>query len=155
MPFVKEQLSTEMLLLAFIYVVGAMAVVLVVLALGFIDVGLVRRKNVLDTWIAKLTAALIAGAGTLVAGIAIWNWQFNQAFGVPNPLGQALKDWWVGGIFVTNYAGQLPFDKLPEAEVQQVFIAFFITFSLATLALIHTGAMERMRPAPLYVMAAV
>ena len=39
MPFVKDQLSTEMLLLAFIYFVGAVAVVLVVLALGFIDVG--------------------------------------------------------------------------------------------------------------------
>jgi ammonium transporter, Amt family len=155
MPFVKDQLSTEMLLLAFIYVVGAMAVVLVVLALGFIDTGLVRRKNVLDTWIAKLTAALIAGATTLLGGIAIWNWQFNSAFGVPHPLGQAIKDWWIGGAFVNHYAGQLAFDKLPEAEVQQVFVAFFITFSLATLALIHTGAMERMRPAPLYVMAAV
>jgi ammonia channel protein AmtB len=155
MPFAKDQLSTEMLLLAFIYVVGAMAVVLVVLALGFIDVGLVRRKNVLDTWIQKLTAALLAGGATLVCGIAIWNWQFNQAFGVPNPLGQAFKDWWVGGTFLTHYAGQLSPTVLPEAEVQQIFVAFFITFSLGTLALIHTGAMERMRPAPLYTMAVV
>jgi ammonia channel protein AmtB len=155
MPFAKEQLTTEMILLSFIYTVGAVAVVLVVLALGFIDVGLVRRKNALDTWVTKLTASLIAGGGTLVAGIGIWNWQFNQAFGVPNPLGQALKDWWTGGQFLTHYAGQIPFDKLPEADVQQVFAAFFVTFSLGTLALIHTGAMERMRPAPLYVMAFV
>ena len=155
MEFAKEQLSTEMLLLAFIYFLGAMAVVLVVLALGFIDVALVRRKNVLDTWIQKLIAALLAGAGTLLGGIAIWNWQFNQAFGVPNPLGQAIKDWWLGGTFMTSYAAQIPFDKLPEAEVQQVFVAFFMTFSLATLALIHTGAMERMRPAPLYTMAVI
>lgn len=153
MSFAKEQLSTEMLLLSFIYVVGAFAVVLVVLALGFIDVGLVRRKNALDTWVQKLTAALIAGGGTLLAGIAIWNTQFNQAFGVPNPFGQAVKDWWLGGTFMTGYAGQFAFTKLPEAEVQQVFVAFFITFSLGTLALIHTGAMERMRPAPLYTMA--
>src|SRR3954452_9777825 len=134
MPFVKEQLSTEMLLLSFIYLVGAMAVILVVLALGFIDVGLVRRKNALDTWVQKLTAALIAGGGTLLGGIAIWNTQFNQAFGVPNPFGQAIKDWWLGGTFMTSYGGQIPFDKLPESEVQQVFVAFFITFSLGTLA---------------------
>ena len=155
MSFAKEQLSTEMLLLSFIYVVGAFAVVLVVVALGFIDVGLVRRKNALDTWVQKLTAALIAGGGTLLGGIAIWNTQFNQAFGVPNPFGQAVKDWWLGGTFMTGYGGQFAFAKLPEAEVQQVFVAFFITFSLGTLALIHTGAMERMRPAPLYVMAFV
>lgn len=155
MPFVKEQLSTEMLLLSFIYAVGAVAVVLIVLALCFVDSGLVRRKNMLDTWVAKIVASLIAGFGTLIAGIGIWNWQFNQAFGVPNPLWQALKDWWLGGQFLTHYSGELAFEKLPEADVQQVFAVFFVTFSLGTLALIHTGAMERMRHKPLYVMALV
>ncbi|HEV7562600.1 MAG TPA: hypothetical protein VGO24_03780 [Solirubrobacterales bacterium] len=153
MPFVKEQLSTEMLLLSFIYVVGAVAVILVVLALCFVDSGLVRRKNMLDTWVAKIVASLLAGGGTMVAGIGIWNWQFNQAFGVSEPLWQALKDWWLGGQFLTHYSGELAFEKLPEADVQQVFAAFFITFSLGTMALIHTGAMERMRHKPLYVMA--
>jgi Amt family ammonium transporter len=155
MPFVKEQLSTEMLLLSFIYLVGAVAVVLIVLALCFVDSGLVRRKNMLDTWVAKIVASLIAGGGTLVAGIGIWNWQFNEAFGVSEPLWQSLKDWWLGGQFLTHYSGQLAFEKLPEADVQQVFAAFFITFSLGTMALIHTGAMERMRHKPLYVMAFV
>jgi len=51
--------EVEDLLLAFIYFVAAASVILVVLALGFIDVGLVRRKNALDTWIAKITAAFI------------------------------------------------------------------------------------------------
>lgn len=155
MPFAEDQLSTNYLLLAFIYAVGAMAVVLVVLALGFIDVGLVRRKNALDTWVSKLTASLIAGGGTLVCGVGIWNWQFNQAFGVESPLKQALGDWWTGGTFLTKVSAAIDPAVLPEADVQQVFAAFFITFSLGTLALIHTGAMERMRAAPLYVMAFV
>lgn len=155
MQFVKDQLSTEMLLLAFIYAVGAVAVILIVLALCFVDSGLVRRKNMLDTWIAKILAALIAGGGTLVVGIGIWNWQFNEAFGVSEPLWTALKDWWIGGQFLTHYSGEIAFEKLPEADVQQVFAVFFVTFSLGTLALIHTGAMERMRHAPLYVMAFV
>jgi Amt family ammonium transporter len=155
MPFVKEQLSPDMLLLSFIYAVGAVSVVLIVLALCFVDSGLVRRKNMLDTWIAKIVAAMIGGFGTLVAGVGIWNWQFNRAFGVPNPLWQALKDWWLGGQFLTHYSGEIAFQKLPEADVQQVFAVFFVTFSLGTMALIHTGAMERMRHAPLYVMALV
>jgi ammonia channel protein AmtB len=155
MPFIKEQLTTDNLLLSLLYSLGAVSVVLVILALGFIDVGLVRRKNTLDTWIQKLVSALVAGGGTLVVGYGIWNWQFNQAFGVPNPLGQALKDWWLGGQFQTHFAGALDPKILPEADVQQVFLVFFIVFSMGTLALIHTGAMERMKPAPLYTMAAV
>ena len=155
MPFAKGQLSTEELLVAFIYVLAAAAVILVVLALGFIDVGLVRRKNGLDTWISKLTAAFIGGAGSLVCAIGIWNWQFNSAFGIPNPLWQSLKDWWIGGQFLTHYAGHFDPKILPFADEQQVFAAFFVTFSMGTMALIHTGAMERMRPVALYTMAAV
>jgi ammonia channel protein AmtB len=155
MPFIKDQLTTDNLLLSLLYSIGAVSVVLVVLALGFIDVGLVRRKNTLDTWIQKLVSALVAGGGTLVVGYGIWNWQFNSAFGVPNPLGQALKDWWLGGQFQTHFAGAINPKILPEADVQQVFLVFFIVFSMGTLALIHTGAMERMKPAPLYTMAAI
>ena len=155
MPFIKEQLTTNNLLLSLLYSVGAVSVVLVILALGFIDVGLVRRKNTLDTWVQKLVSSLIAGGGTLVAGYGIWNWQFNQAFGIPHPLGQALKDWWIGGQFQTHFAGQIDPKILPEADVLQIFLVFFVAFSMGTLALIHTGAMERMKPAPLYTMAAI
>jgi ammonium transporter, Amt family len=155
MPFVKEQLTTNDLLLDVIYTLGAVAVVLIVLALGFVDSSLVRRKSVLDTWVTKLTAALLAGGGTLVAGMGIWSWQFNSAFGVHQPLWQALKDWWIGGQFLTHFSGQLSPKILAGADVQQIFAVFFVTFSLGTLALIHTGAMERMKPRPLYVMALV
>lgn len=155
MPFVKEQLSTDALISDLLYTIGAVAVVLVVLGLGFVDIGLVRRKNVLDTWVQKLVAALIGGAGTLVVGFGIWNWQFYQAFGVKSPLWTALKDWWIGGQFQTHFAGQLDPKVLPEADVQQIFLVFFVTFSLATMALIHTGAMERIKPLPLYTMSAV
>jgi ammonium transporter, Amt family len=155
MPFIKEQLTTNNLLLSLLYSVGAVSVVLVILALGFIDVGLVRRKNTLDTWVQKLVSSLVAGGGTLVAGYGIWNWQFNQAFGIPHPLGQALKDWWIGGQFQTHFAGQIDPKILPEADVLQIFLVFFVAFSMGTLALIHTGAMERMKPAPLYTMAAI
>jgi ammonia channel protein AmtB len=155
MPFAREQLGIDMLVLDVLYTVGAVSVVLVVLALCLVDIGLVRHKNTLDTWVQKLTAALVAGGGTLVVGYGIWVWQFNSAFGVPNPLWQGLRDWWLGGQFQTHFAGQISARILPEADVQQVFLVFFVVFSMGALALIHTGAMERMKPIPLYAMALV
>ena len=155
MPHVKDQVNLDYLYSDLLYTLGGLAVLLVVLALGFIDMGLVRRKNVLDTWIVKITAGLIAGLGTIVVGYALWQWSFNQAFGVPNPLGQAIKDWWIGGRFQTTYAGNIDPKVLPEADVLQVFVVFFATFSIATMALIHSGVPERVRPRALYSMALV
>ena len=40
-------------------------------------------------------------------------------------------------------------------DVQQTFVVFSAIFSMAILALVHGGVLERIRPAALYVMAAV
>ena len=155
MKFFGEQVGLTSFYGEFFYTVGAAAVVLVVLALGLVDTALVRRKNVLDTWVQKLLAALIAGLGTLLGGFGIWQWQFNSALGVHNPPGRALSDWWIGGRFQTTFSQNINPSVLPGADVQQIFLVFFVTFSMATAALIHTGAMERMKPLPLYTMAFV
>ena len=151
--FFADQVSLSSFYEDLFYTIGAAAVILVVLALGLVDTALVRRKNVLDTWVQKLLAALIAGLGTLIAGFGIWQWQFYSALRVPNPLGQALKDWWIGGQFQTTLSQNIDPKVLPGADVQQIFLVFFVTFSMATVALIHTGAMERIKPLALYTMA--
>jgi ammonia channel protein AmtB len=153
MKVFPEQLTLDFLFLDLLYIVAGFAVILVIAGLGVIDMGLVRRKNVLDTWIQKLTAAGIAGFGTFLGGYAIWQWQFNSAFGVDQPLWQAIKDWWIGGQWMTTLAGNIDPKVLPEADVLQVFVMFFATFSMAAAALIHSGSIERLRPAPLYTMA--
>ena len=79
------QASTDVIMSTFIYTVGAVAVVLVIVGLVFVDTGLVRRRNVLDTTVQKIGAAMVGGLGTLLIGYPIWQWQFNQAFGVPVP----------------------------------------------------------------------
>lgn len=155
MKFFGDQVSSSSFFSDLFYTVGAVSVILVVLALGLVDTALVRRKNVLDTWVQKLLAALIAGLGTLLGGYGLWQWQFNAALGVHNPLGQALSDWWIGGRFQTTLSQNIDPKILPGADVQQIFLIFFVTFSMATVALIHTGAMERMKPLPLYTMAFV
>jgi Amt family ammonium transporter len=59
------------------------------------------------------------------------------------------------GQFQTTFAGEIDPKVLPEADVLQLFVMFFATFSMATLALIHSGVPERIRPKPLYTMAFV
>ena len=151
----KEQVSLGIFTFDFIYAFAAMSVVLVVLALCMIDAGLVRTKNLVDTFTLKIASALIAGLGTIVIGYAIWQWSFNTAFGVPNPLSQALKDWWLFGNYMTEFAGNLDPKKVVEADVNQVFVVFFMTFSMATAALIHSSVVERIKAAPMLWMSAV
>jgi len=150
-----EQASTNYVMSTFIYTLGAVAVLLVVAGLVLVDMGLVRRRNVLDTTIQKIGAAMVGGLGTLLIGYPIWQWQFNSAFGVPQPLWQAVKDWWLGGAFTTTASRHIDPAVLPEADVLQIFLVFFVTFTMATMALIHTGVVERIKPVPLYVMAFV
>jgi ammonia channel protein AmtB len=150
-----EQASTNYLMSTFIYTLGAVAVLLVIVGLVFVDMGLVRRRNVLDTTVQKIGAAMVGGLGTLVIGYPIWQWQFNTAFGIPQPFWQAVKDWWLGGAFTTTASRNIDPAVLPEADVLQIFLVFFVTFTMATMALIHTGVVERIKPLPLYVMSFV
>jgi ammonium transporter, Amt family len=147
----KDQVTTQFFLEDVLYSVAALAVVLVVLGLTLVDVGLARRRNVLDTAVQKLVAALIAGFSTFIVGYAIWAWQFYQVNGLG--LGDALSDWWLFGDAMTNYAQFLNPEEVFAADVQQVFVVFFATFSMGTLALIHSSVIERIKPLPLYVMA--
>lgn len=151
----KEQVTLNIFYLDLLYGFAAMCVVLVVLGLCLVDGGLVRTKNMVDTWVVKIAAAMIAGLSTLFIGYAIWQWSFNAAFGIPNPLGQAFKDWWLFGNNMTDFAGNLDPKKVVEADVNQVFVVFFMTFSMATVALIHSSVVERIKAKPLLWMSAV
>lgn len=42
-----------------------------------------------------------------------------------------------------------------EADVQQIFVVFFMTFSMATMALIHSAVVERIKAAPLLTLAVI
>jgi ammonium transporter, Amt family len=150
-----EQASTNWIMSAFIYTVGAVAVVLVLVGLVLIDIGMVRKRNVLDTVVQKVGAAMVGGLGTLLIGYPIWQWQFNSAFGVPSPLWQAVHDWWLGGSYTNTASRFISPQILPEADVLQIFLVFFVTFTMATIGLIHTGVVERIKPVPFYVMSFV
>ena len=128
-----EQASTNWILSTFIYTLGAVAVLLVVAGLVIIDKGLVRRRNVLDTTVQKIGAAMIGGLGTLLIGYPIWQWQFNQAFGVPSPFWQAVKDWWLGGAFTTTASRYIDPAGYGEVELLAngvIFISIVVRFGM-------------------------
>jgi ammonium transporter, Amt family len=153
--FFEEQVSTNIFLLDTFYILASIFLFLVVIAFGFIDHGLVRRKNVLDTWVQKLLAALFGGLAFTFIGFGIWNWQYFEAFGIENSFGEAIKAWWLGGTSVTSFAQELDPAVSFEADVFQVFLVFFIAYAAAIGALIHSAGIERVKPLPNYIMAIV
>ena len=153
MKIYPAQVSTDTVLLALVYILGTLAAFGLVLGLCLIDSGLVRRKNVLDTWVQKFVAALLAALGEAIAGYALWQYTFDKAYGVPQAFTQSLKDWWLFGNLLKVPAANINPAVLPDADSQQVFFVFFITFAMAIAALFHSSVVERIRPVALYITA--
>jgi Amt family ammonium transporter len=150
--FFPEQVSTETVVDNFLYIFAAAAVVLVVGGLILIDLGVVKRKNMLDTAVQRIVGFMVGTLSYLFIGYAIWIWQFNSAFSIPNPLGQAIKDWWIGGDFTNTFAQNLDPAVAPAQNTFQIFIAFLALYSGFICVLIHFAGAERLRPLPYYIM---
>src|SRR6476620_3304512 len=148
-----EQASLDTFSTVLLYSLGTVFVLLAVIAVGFMDHGLVRRKNMIDTWVQKLLCAMFSGLAMLVVGYAFWNWQFNEAFGVTDPLSQALSDWWIGGTNFSQIATGLDPEIVPQADVAQSFGPFFFGFAALLAALLHSAVVERVKALPMFVLA--
>jgi ammonium transporter, Amt family len=148
----KSQLTTDVLVQDIFFLVAAVVVIVAIIGLGLIDMGFVRRKNVVDTWVQKFVASISGGLGMLLIGYPIWYWQFNQAFGVHNSLSTSIKQWWVGGTLARTLAGNINPAVAPGADVLQIFFVFFITFAMVAGALMHGALIERIKPLPLYIL---
>ncbi|HLY55330.1 MAG TPA: ammonium transporter [Stellaceae bacterium] len=147
-----QQVSTEAFLEAFFYMFACVGVLAGLLGLILLDVGLVQVKNVTDTIVQKIAGAMIGGVSFVLCGYAVWNLQFYQALGVPNPAGQAFADYWLFGTLLTTSSIHLDPATMPTADTQQIFAAFFFMFAGLTCALIHGAGVERMKAAPYYIM---
>jgi ammonia channel protein AmtB len=151
-PFFKEQVSTEAFLDNLLYIIAATAVVLVVAALILVDMGLVRRSNVLDTAVQRLLGFLIGTLSYAIIGYGIWNWQFYDAFGVDNAYGQAIEDWWIGGTSTSTLAHELDPALFPAHNTFQIFLAFLAVYAGFVCVLVHFAAVERMKPLAYYLL---
>jgi Amt family ammonium transporter len=150
-----DQVNSDAFAQNLMYILAATAVVLAVLGLVLVDMGLVRRGNVLTTAVQKLVAFTIGTAAYMVVGFALWNYQYNKAFGVPDSLLQAIKDWWFGGNFTNEFAQNIDPAIAPGAGNSQIFFAFLALYGGFVCALVHTSASERIRSFPLYAISAV
>lgn len=150
-----EQVTTEIYLGSLLYFIGTVGVMLAIIAFCMIDFGSVRARNALDTVVQKIGASMIAIGAFMAVGFAIWVWQYNQAFAVPNALGQALSDWWIGGAFVTAPAIAIDPALAPGVDQFQIFVVFIAAYAGVLISLIHSAALERLKAGALYVMAVV
>ncbi len=153
--FFKEQVSLTVFTSDIFYAFATVSLFLLVVAIGLIDAGLVQRKNVLDMWIGKLAAAFFAGAGMFLIGYAIWQVSFYEAFEIPKPWGEAISQWWAGGVNATSLPQNLNPELAPENDVFQVFLVFFVAYAMAGGALLHSAGLERVKHLPMNIIAGV
>ncbi len=137
------------------YALATVCLLFVVGAVGFIDAGLVRRKNLLDTWVQKLVCALLAGFGMVGIGFAVWEIQFYQAFGIHHSVSQALHDWSILGPAQTHFSQNLSATSFPAADVSQIFVVFFAAYAMVAGALLHSAGLERVKAVPMYIISLI
>lgn len=153
--FFKEQVSLTVFTSDIFYAIATVTLFLIVVAVGLIDAGLVQRKNLLDMWIGKFAAAFCAGAGMFLIGYAIWQVGFYEAFEIPHPWGEAISQWWAGGVNVTSLPQTLNPELAPENDVFQVFLVFFVAYAMVGGSLLHSAGVERVKHLPMNIICAV
>ncbi|MBJ8348858.1 ammonium transporter [Antrihabitans sp. YC2-6] len=151
----EDQVSIAAQLTTILYIVGVIAIMLALVGVILFDAGLSRPGNVMHTMVQKLVAAFVAAAGMSVIGFAIWDWQFNQAFGVPNGLSKAIESWWLGGSNINTLPQNLDPAVVPGADSYHAFFAIFIVFAAFLAALLAGAVIERVKTTSLAVVALV
>jgi Amt family ammonium transporter len=146
-----EQVTTNQLLQNLVYASGTVGALIVVAGLVMLDAGGVRRPNVFNATIEKLVGFFIGFTTYFVIGFAFWNWQYNEAFEVPNALGQSIEDWWLGGTLANDLAQNVSPDVFPGLNNFQIFIFFLACFAGIINILLHFAVSERMKPSAFYI----
>jgi len=137
------------------YIISSTAVVLALLGLILVDTGLVRRQNVLSTAIQKTVGFVIGTLAFMIVGCGLWNYQYYKALGTADAFVQSMKDWWLGGTYLTEFAQQVDPAVAPGVGNSQIFFVFLAVYGGFVCALVHTSASERLRSGPYYLMSAV
>jgi ammonium transporter, Amt family len=149
-PF-PEQVTTSQLLQNVVYASGTVGALFVVVGLIMLDGGGVRRANVFNATIEKLVGFFIGFATYFLIGFALWNWQYNEAFEVPNALGQSIEDWWLGGTLANDLAQNVDPAVFPGLNNFQIFIFFLACFAGIINILLHFAVSERMKASAYFI----
>jgi ammonia channel protein AmtB len=148
----KEQVTTDVFVANLLYAVGILAVMLAAAGVMLLDMGLVRRKNMIDTMVQKLVSGFVCALGFVPIGYAVWVWQINQAFEIPHPLGQAISDWSAWGHITNNLSTGIDPKVLAGADTFQVFFVACTVFAIFMGMVLHAVVVERMKARSLYIL---
>lgn len=146
-----EQVTTNSLTQNLIYASGTVGALMVVVGLVMLDAASVRRLNVFNSTIEKFVGFFIGFAVYFGIGFAIWNWQYNEAFEVANPLGQSIEDFWLGGTLSNDLAQNVSPDVFPGLNNFQIFIFFLAVFAGIVNVLLHFAVSERMKASAYFI----
>ena len=150
-----EQVTTNQLAQNIVYATGTMGALSLLGGILLVDLGGVRRVNVFDSMIQKVIGFFIGFVTYFVIGFAIWNFQYNVAFEVPDPYWQSIKDWWLGGALSNDLAQQVDPEVAPGLNNFQIFIFFLACFAGIINVLIHLAVTERIKPGAFYIVSFV
>ena len=154
-PQFPDQVTTNSLLQNVVYASGTVSALVILAGLMLVDVGGVRRVNVFAAAAEKMIGFFIGFAVYFFVGFAIWNWQYYVAFDYDSPYWQAIKDWWLGGAFASDFAQNVDPAVAPGLNNQQIFIFFLAAFAGIVNVLLHLSVTERMKPAAYYIICVV
>jgi ammonium transporter, Amt family len=150
-----EQVSTDQLAQNLVYASGVVGAIIAVTGLVTLDAGSVRGANAFTSTIEKLIGFFIGVSVYFLIGFAIWNWQYNQAFEVPNALGQSISDFWLGGTFTNELAQFVDPEVFPGLNNFQIFIFFLAVFAGFINILLHYAVGEKMKASAYFITCAV
>lgn len=149
------QVSTEAFLTTFFYIFSTMGAFIGLLAVTLLDGSMVHPENLVDVFVQKIISAFVGGTAVMVAGYGIWNWQFDQAYGVADGFRQSLSDWWILGPNMRTFAQNLDPKALSGADAQQTFNVFFFAVGALIGAFIHGIGIGKLKPSACYILSAV
>lgn len=140
-----EQVNTTNFFLAFFYMIATAGVLLGALAVICIDAGLAKPELLVKTITQKVMAFFYSGIAFTVVGYAVWNLQYYQALGVQDAFSAALHDWSFLGDKVNRFSQNINPTNVPNADMSQVFFAFFFCFAGLTAVLVHGAGLDRIK----------
>jgi ammonia channel protein AmtB len=150
-----DQVTTNLLAQNVVYATGTVGALFIVAGVMLVDLGGVRRVNVMESVIQKLIGFFIGFTAYFGIGYAIWQWQYYVAFDVANPYWESIKDWWLGGSMSNEMAHRVDPDILPALNNEHIFIFFLACFAGLINVLIHLSVTERIKPGAYYIVALV
>lgn len=152
-PFFAEQVTLNTLVQNLIYGSGTVGAIMVVVGLLMIDAGTTRSNSLFNSTIEKTVGFFLGFSTYFMIGFGFWAGQYYVMEGAT--LGDAIKDWWLGGALANGVAQHVDPAVFPGLNTFQIFIFFLACFAGIINVLLHFALSERIKPIAYYIICVV